>query len=99
MAKANRGTLDNGLRYQQLRDPHGQHYQATSPVELNNLLSRGYSLPDGTEEADATAYLAGNVAGRGEPPATTAAAGTAGGGAPTATSGGGSGTGSAGSGT
>src|SRR5688500_8228722 len=101
MAKVNRGTLDNGRRYQQLRDPDGQHYQATTPVELHNLTTQGYALPDGVDLAEASEYLAHNLGARPEPPATTAAAGSAGGGSATAaaTSGGGSGTGTAGTGT
>lgn len=88
MAKANRGKLDNGMVYQQLRDPAGAHYQATTPTELHNLVSQGYSLPDGVEATEAAEYLAQNIGASPEPAATTAASGTAGVGTGTATTGG-----------
>lgn len=86
MAKANRGKLDNGMVYQQVRDPRGAHYQATTPAELHNLLSQGYSLPDGVEATEAAEYLSVNVTG--EPAATTEAPGSAGVGTGASTTGG-----------
>jgi hypothetical protein len=87
MAKTNRGKTEGGLVYQQLRDPNGEHYAATTPVELNNLLSHGYRLPDGVDFAEAAVYLSANVR-RGDVPAATAAASSSGGGAPAAATGG-----------
>jgi hypothetical protein len=57
-----------------LTDPDGAKYGVTSPAELYNLLSRGYSLPRGTDEAEAAERLAGNVGG--EPAASTATVST-----------------------
>jgi hypothetical protein len=97
MAKPNRGTLPGGKRYQQIRDPAGEHYQATSAVELNNLLSSGYSLPDGVDFTEAAEYLSANVR-RGDVPAATAAASSSGGGAPAGATGGAATSGTSGSG-